>query len=153
MLVDDAESMLAESLAAAAMARAQEAQQALQQQGGSSRGRASVGLTTSAAGAAATGHLPPLKLPGVHQEPAGSSGGPVSAMQVADEAAGLARKTAARAACTALAPFEQDMCLLLAAVLRHARHASLDDPRLQVCAATRTAAQAQPAPPCCLCCS
>jgi hypothetical protein len=141
MLVDDAESMLAESLAAAATVRAQEAQQALQQQqgggGSGSSTRTSAG-PASGTTAAPTGHLPPLKLPGSHQGPAGNSssgssgGGPVTAMQFADEAAVLARKAAARAACTALAPFEQDLCLLLAAVLRHARHASLDDPRLQV---------------------
>jgi hypothetical protein len=36
----------------------------------------------------------------------------------------------AASVCAALAPCEQDLFLILSAVLRHARHASLDDARL-----------------------
>jgi hypothetical protein len=42
----------------------------------------------------------------------------------------LARRAAARALCCEFAPHERNLLLVLAAVLRHARHASLDDPRL-----------------------
>lgn len=113
LLVDDAESMLAEALAAASNARAHEDQQQQpqpEQQGG---------LNSEAPRA----HLPPLNLSAAQTQ---------NPNQAEDEATALARKAAARAVCCALAHYEQDLCLLLAAVLRHARHASLDDPRLQV---------------------
>jgi hypothetical protein len=122
LLVDDAESLLAEALAAAAVARAQEGkQQHMQQQ---QEARSSLGPSSSSCLPA---HLPPLNIPASTQ--ATDKGG--SSAQAQDDEATLARKKAARSMCSALAPYEQDLCLLLAAVLRHARHASLDDPRLQ----------------------
>eukprot|EP00879_Flechtneria_rotunda_P017606 GHRR01018456.1.p1 GENE.GHRR01018456.1~~GHRR01018456.1.p1 ORF type:complete len:705 (+),score=270.54 GHRR01018456.1:300-2117(+) len=53
-----------------------------------------------------------------------------SATSKAMDDAAAARKASARAVCCVLAAYEQDLFLLLAAVLRHTRHASLDDTRL-----------------------
>jgi hypothetical protein len=126
LLVDEAEGMLAEVLDAAAIARAQEDQQQQQQQQPEGN-RSSIGPTGLACGLPPT-HLPSLNLSALHSDSSAFS----SAKQSEDESGVLARKAAARSVCSSLAPFEQDLCLLLAAVLRHARHTSLDDPRLQV---------------------
>lgn len=116
LLVDDAEALLAAALASGTGAggKAQEPQQ--QQDQGSSSGS---GSRASAMGAAGGGGL------AVVQESAQEGMTPV------DDPVILAQRASARAMCSALAPYEQDLCLLLAAMLRHARHASLEDPRLQ----------------------
>jgi hypothetical protein len=121
LLVDEAEHLLAQAMLAAAAAAA-------------------------AGAAAARGRLPPLAANPQSSTAAASSspgkGGkhvslviPVAAADsdangTSDDGA-LARKAAARSVCASLAPHEQDLCLVLAAVLRHARLASLDDSRLQ----------------------
>jgi hypothetical protein len=119
--------MLAEVLDAAAVARAQESQQQQQPQEGS---RSSV-APSSLACVSPPSHLTPLNLSAVQSDTS-----TFSSAKSEDESGVLARKAAARSVCSSLAPFEQDLCLLLAAFLRHARHASLDDPRLQVRAAS-----------------
>lgn len=127
LLVDDAEALLAEALAAAAATKEQEDLLLLSRQQQQDATRSSVGPSSSTPSSSTIpGHLPPLT-PAVTQD-----GTTAAQVQMADDAATLARKAAARAVCSSLAPYEQDLCLLLAAVLRHARHASLDDPRLQV---------------------
>jgi hypothetical protein len=125
LLVDDAEALLAEALAAAAAAKEQEDLLFLARQQQQDATRSSFG-PSSTPSSAIPGHLPPLT------QAVTQDGTAAAQVQVTDDAATLARKAAARAVCSSLAPYEQDLCLLLAAVLRHARHASLDDPRLQV---------------------
>jgi hypothetical protein len=125
LLVEEAESLLKEAAAAvaaqaqaASAAAARDLQKSPQPHEGRQRGRMKV---------------PKLKLAHMRVDQRNrrsSRESSVDGQSVIDEDTMLVHKAAARAVACALHAHEQDLFLVLAAVLRHVRHSSMDDSRL-----------------------